>query len=239
MHRSIPLTLSLFLAVGCGPWPIKGRGEEGRLNYRLSTDTSVLGSSLDEVSIITGTEQEVNASLTWSASIFADADDDFQHELFCDGRADWGEDPEDEEGLPPVLVTAEEPGDCVLETYRGDRAYDRIALHFDEVAAIDARVRVSYPDTDEYEELEELPSTLPVGTSLRLDPIPLAFGGAVLAGRNDITMDIVIDDGLSYDLVDWFFDTPYELVRPGLVSIVFEDERTGARTQMSCLVVED
>lgn len=239
MHRLVFAVSTALLAIGCGPLPIRGEGEEGKLRYKLSTDTSVPGASLDEVSIVAGTLQTVEADLTWSADLFADEEDDYQHALSEDCDASWDTGREDADRLPSLWVEAHGHDSCTLETWRDGRAYDRIALRFDDIDAIDVELRVYWPDEEGSEELEEIPQTLPVGSAVSLDPIPLAADGTALAGENDIEFSIETWAGLHIDFFDRLFGEPYLLDEPGLVSFLFLDERSGASARVSFIVVDE
>ena len=239
MYRSVPVTLSLALCVACAPLPVDGEGEEGKLRYELSTQTAVSGQALDEVAILTGSEQTIEAELTWSASWFADNDDDFWHALGGDCDADWETGREDPERLPTLWISVPHASQCELETWRDDRAYDRITLRFDDLADIGVEARVYWPGETASEELEEIPQTLPVGSAISLDPFPMAADGSILAGHHDIELEIDTWAGLDISFFDLLFGSPYSLDEPGLVSFMFYDDHSGVSRRISFVVVDE
>ena len=237
MHRSAVIVLTILTAVGCSPWPVRGDGAEGRLRYSLHTDTSV-DERLDRVAIVTGAQQTIDAYLTWPASWFADADDPFSHDLTGTCDAEWYEARDEPDDLPTLYTTVFSPGGCTLETWREDKLYDSIDLRFEDIRAMDVEVRVTWPDGESSELLEEPPETLPVGSSVSLEPVPLGADGAVLAGENEIELEIDTWGGVEVDWLDQLFGSPYHLDEPGLVSFRFLDAGSGVEVRVGFVVVE-
>ncbi len=236
MHRIVLALSATLLAVGCGPWPVVGHGDRGRVKYWLSTEVSG-EDPLDEAVVITGAEQDISSRLRWPATWRADDSDDFDHALSgCD--AEYDSERDEPEEMPDLYATVYSPGECVLETSRDGELFDSITLRFGGLHDLAIEARVEWPGTEGYEDLDPIPETLPLGTHLALDVVPYDVDDNVLVGRHDVWVRVDSPDGAELDIVDQIFGSPYDLDVPGTVTFHFEDDYTGVGTLLTVTVVE-
>ncbi len=217
----------------CSAPNIEGKGENRRIEYHLSNDTWMEEVPLDEVGIIAWHEQEFSADLTLRGKILAHEEDRFEHQL-QGAEPGWFEEEEDQNGLPGLSLGDHEPGSYELQTWRDGELFDRISLRFEEIAYLDAEIRLRPPGGDSYSALEPGAETVQVGTVATLVPAPIGADGELLAGSADYRLSAAPASRVD---VNWLFDENLEFIEPGEVTLYLTDDCGVASFQRSFTVV--
>jgi hypothetical protein len=240
LRLSLPALTGLLLLAGCVD-STSAVGEQGRIEYTLTTDYDVPQNDLRDARIVTGHEQSLALELTDRGRRDIRQVGSLRHRLSpsLHTRVETEVYGSGEEAS--ALLTVQDPGTYTLESLLDDEVMDSIDLRFDRPARFQVLVRVRGPWEERFDEVSS-GGTIGVeeGSQLVLQAVPLDASGHRLAGtlraRLDIEPDWAVTPGVgvieSTELGVFAVksDLDFYCIEPGPLSFTFEDDVSLART---------